>query len=132
VFTRPVTRAVTGRPYEYAMATIRSIGDLQSRYIEPRAGYWEKEAYRFVLERGPAWLALDSNTGLLEGTPSATDMGEAEVVVRVSTAYPDEVPEDSKSGREFQKRRKLAAHGLECTHRFVLSTVVQAQDAALR
>jgi len=122
VFTRPVQTAAVEQPYEYRMDTIRSIGDLQSRYVEPRASFWEREDYRFTLESGPQWLRLDEATGVLRGTPSASDVGQETVVIRVTTSYPDEVPADSKSGADFQKRRTLPDLKRECTHRFLLST----------
>ena len=125
VFTRPVASAVVEQPYEYQMDTIRSIGDLQSRYIEPRNSYWEEEEYAFTIEAGPAWLRLDQTTGLLTGTPSASDVGEDTVVIRVSTSYPREVPATSKSGKDFQKRRTLPALKRECVRRFVLTTAAQ-------
>ena len=124
VFTRPVTAAVAGQPYEYQMQTIRTIGDLQSRYIEPRASYCEKEEYRFALETGPAWLRLDESAGLLTGAPSADDLGKARVAIRVTASYPHEVPEDSKSGTCFQRRRTDPELQRECTHEFVLTTTL--------
>jgi Putative Ig domain len=122
VFTKPVETAAVGQPYRYQMVTLQSIGDLQSRYVEPRQGYREKEAYGFTLEAGPAWLKLDEKTGLLSGTPAASDAGETAVKVRVSVSYPDEVPPDSKVGPEFQKRRTRPDLQRECLHQFTLKT----------
>ncbi|MCP4641581.1 MAG: hypothetical protein GY851_14150 [bacterium] len=110
VFTRPVTEARAGRLYKYRMDTIRTIGDLQSRYIPPGHSYWEREAYAFTLEEGPEWLSLDADTGLLRGKPGDKDTGVHPVVVKVTTSYPDEVPPDSKSGKHFQHRRENAAN----------------------
>ncbi len=122
VYTRPVVQATAGQPYAYQLDTIRTIGDLQHRYVEPTKGYWEKEAYRFSLKNGPAWVALDEATGLLTGAPSATDAGETTVEILVTATYPDEVDAESKSGKSFQKRRMRAELRRECTHRFVLET----------
>jgi len=122
VFTRPVTLATVGRTYRYRMDTIRAIGDLQSRYIEPQKAYWEKEEYTFTLGAGPAWLELDEASGLLTGTPRVEDVGDQPVVVRVTASYPHEVPQSSESGGYFQKRRTNPALRRECTHQFVLTT----------
>jgi len=120
VFTRPVDSAHVGQPYEYRMDTVRSIGDLQHRYVAPEQGYWEEEAYTFALERGPDWLQLGAGSGLLSGTPELDDIGEEEVVVRVSVSYPREVEKASKNGENFQRRREDPALKRECTHTFTL------------
>jgi hypothetical protein len=65
---------------------------------------------------------LDETTGLLSGRPGPHDVGEDTVTVRVTVAYPDEVPKTSKSGSEFQKRRTDPALRRECVHEFVLKT----------
>ncbi len=121
IYTRPATTARVGQPYRYQMKTIESIGDLQHRYIPPGYTYWEKEGYRFHLESGPKWLTLDEATGLLAGMPPASGASDTEVVVRVSTHYPDEVAPESKNGGAFQKRRADPALKRETTHRFRLS-----------
>lgn len=46
-----------------------------------RRYYFDIEKPRFTLERGPAWLKNDQNTGVLSGTPDAT--GRADVVVAI-------------------------------------------------
>jgi putative Ig domain-containing protein len=120
VYTRPVTTARAGQPYRYQLKTTESIGDLQHRYIPPGYTYWEKEGYRFHLESGPAWLSLDEATGLLTGTPPASASSSSEVIVRVSTHYPDEVAPESKNGSGFQKRRTDPTLKRETTHRFRL------------
>ncbi|MBN2310703.1 MAG: hypothetical protein JXR94_17150, partial [Candidatus Hydrogenedentes bacterium] len=120
VFTRPVGEAAVGQPYSYALDTIRSIGDFQHRYDEPGHAYWEREAYLFAIERGPAWLHVDEATGLLSGTPGADGVGDAEVVVHVTTEYPAEVPVTAKSGEDFQNRRTRPDLKRECRHRFVI------------
>ena len=123
VFTRPVEVAVVGEPYVYQIKTIRSLGDLQYRYIDGHHGYWEKEEYGFELVEGPAWLKLDQSSGLLRGTPSLSDVGTSSVAVRVRTMYPHEVPADTKSGEVFQKRRQLPVEQREHIHRFTITTV---------
>jgi hypothetical protein len=44
--------------------------------------YWDIEKPRFSLQRGPAWLQIDQETGRLSGTPDA--VGKSEVVVAVT------------------------------------------------
>ena len=122
VYTRPAGQATVGQPYQYQLETIRTIGDLQHRYVEPTKGYWEKEAYQFTLRIGPAWLGLDETTGLLTGTLLAADVGQTTVEILVTTTYPDEVDASSKAGKSFQKRHTQPELDPECVHRFVLET----------
>ena len=119
VYTRPVTEVDVGDPYLYQMQTFRTIGDLQHRYIEPGNAYWEREEYRFELVKGPAWLRLDAAAGLLTGAPTASDLGTADVEVRVHTEYPHEVPPDTKNGDTFQKTGPKFHR--ETTHSFTLT-----------
>jgi hypothetical protein len=46
------------------------------------SGYFDIEKPVFKLVSGPAWLSIDSKTGLLSGVPDAS--GKAEVSVSVS------------------------------------------------
>jgi hypothetical protein len=122
VYSRPVLQATVGKPYAYQVETLRTIGDLQHRYVDPTKGYWEKEAYRFTLQEGPAWLALDKTNGMLTGTPHADDVGRVPVEILITTEYPDEVGPASKTGKSFQKRRTRPELRRECVHRFMLET----------
>lgn len=101
VYSWPDPDARVGEPWEYDAECIESIGDLQSRYVDPGKAYFEQEAYRWELVEGPDWLALNASTGMLSGTPDAA--GDVRVALRLRVAYPHEVPPDSKSGDLFQK-----------------------------
>jgi hypothetical protein len=81
IFSAPVAAANAGRQYRYSVRATRSLGDLSARIKEGKEvnGYFDIETPRFTLERGPAWLKIDEQTGLLSGTP--TGAGKAEVVV---------------------------------------------------
>jgi hypothetical protein len=81
IYSRPVTTARVGSPYRCTLATLRSLGDLRMRVIDGREtmSFWEIEASRFALRRGPSWLALDPVTGVLSGIPDRP--GEFPVVV---------------------------------------------------
>ena len=43
--------------------------------------FWDVEKPRFSMDRGPAWLMIDNDTGRLSGTPDA--VGKSKVVVAV-------------------------------------------------
>jgi len=66
IWTNPATAAQVGQAYRYQAKAIRSMGDLQHRYGEwaTQKGFWEKENLCFSLVSGPAWLAVDSRSGL--------------------------------------------------------------------
>jgi hypothetical protein len=80
ISSKSVDTAKVGTPYRYAVATVRSLGDLRSR--SEGASFWDIEKPKFALTQGPAWLRIDENTGVLSGTPDAA--GTAEVVVIVT------------------------------------------------
>jgi hypothetical protein len=81
LYSKPVGAAKVGAEYRYALAAVRSIGDLRSRVVNGRetASFWDIEKPRFALTQGPAWLKVDEVTGLLSGTPDKA--GKVEVVV---------------------------------------------------
>ena len=102
IFSRPVTTATVGKPYTYALRTLRCIGDAQHRYT--KGTKWrEEEECKFTLATGPKWLKLDPKTGVLSGAPKAKDMGTAEVTVTAKRLYPHEVKPSEKKSRYFQK-----------------------------
>jgi hypothetical protein len=84
IFSEPVTRATNGVEYRYPVTAIRSLGDLRTRVVAGKEtmNYWDVERPRFELERGPRWLTIDGETGLLSGTPDRP--GPTEVVVAVA------------------------------------------------
>jgi hypothetical protein len=73
-----------GSEYRYALAAVRSLGDLRTRVVggKETMNYWDVENPRFALRQGPAWLKIDEHTGLLSGIPEAP--GKAPVVVTVT------------------------------------------------
>ena len=81
IFNQPPATGAKGKEYEHTLATIRSLGDLRMRIVSGKetTGFWDVEKPQFKIERGPAWLKIDKNTGRLSGTPDVT--GKAEVVV---------------------------------------------------
>ncbi|MFO7975126.1 MAG: hypothetical protein R6V12_10880 [Candidatus Hydrogenedentota bacterium] len=122
VYSRPVTEAKVGTPYRYEINSLRSLGDLQSRYTDPQKAFRETEAYTFTLEKGPPWLECDASTGVLHGTPSAEDIGDEEVVVGISASYPEEVSEEDDPNGYFQDRRKKPQYRIAGSHAFILHT----------
>ncbi|MEA3365721.1 MAG: hypothetical protein U9Q79_08790, partial [Candidatus Hydrogenedentes bacterium] len=127
VYSRPVTEARVGSEYIYEIKTLRSLGDLQSRYTDPQKAFREAEAYAFTLEKGPNWLECDPSTGILRGIPSGKDVGEEEIVVTISARYPDEVSEEDDPHGYFQSRRKKPQYRVAGSHRFILRTLKAAQ-----
>jgi len=81
IYSKPVVTAKVGVAYRYTVCANRSLGDLSARMKDGQQvnGYFDIEKPRFALERGPTWLKLDENTGLLSGTPDAA--GKVEVAV---------------------------------------------------
>ena len=82
VYTRPPLRATVGRRYSYRPGCLLSIGDLRCRYGY-NCAFWDREVAGFALTRAPAWLAIDSATGRVSGTPPAGSAGPHEVMLRV-------------------------------------------------
>jgi len=119
VYTVPPATAAVGRPFRYAPRTIRSLGDLQCRYAEPRRAYWEREEYSFTLARGPGWLSVDEATGVVQGTPGADDAGDADVEITVTRRFPHEAAPTGRDRGIFEKsdERFQASHA----HRFRLN-----------
>ena len=81
LWSRPVTAARVGSEYRYALAAIRSLGDLRTRVVAGREtmNYWDIESPRFALRQGPGWLKINEHTGVLSGIPDAP--GSVPVVV---------------------------------------------------
>ncbi len=81
LYSRPVTTAKVRTRYRCSLSTLRSLGDLRTRVIDGKEtmSFWEIEAPRFSLRRGPSWLQIDPVTGMLSGIPDRP--GEYPVVV---------------------------------------------------
>lgn len=84
IYSAPIKTGQVGAAYRYQARANRSLGDLVSRMENNQLvrGYFNIEYPRFALEKGPAWLKIDSATGELSGTPDAA--GDVEVVVNVT------------------------------------------------
>jgi hypothetical protein len=115
LWSRPVTEAKVGAEYRYAVAALRSLGDLRTRVINGKEtmNYWDIERPRFVLEKGPAWLRIDERTGVLSGVPDSP----GKVVVSVTVTIDREV-------------RKLDERALSWGQEKMLSTGRQRVGAA--
>jgi hypothetical protein len=89
LWSRPVTAARVGSEYRYALAAIRSLGDLRTRVVggKETMSYWDVENPRFALQQGPAWLKIDERTGVLSGIPESP----GKVVITVAATIDREV-----------------------------------------
>jgi arylsulfatase A-like enzyme len=67
----PATKAEVGSAYSYPLT----------------AADFENDPFSFSSVTLPAWLNFNSNTAVLSGSPSASDIGANPVVLRVSDAY---------------------------------------------
>lgn len=103
IYTKPVTTALVGQPYHYQARTLVSLGDLQQRYAEPYFAYWEREGYDFSLVEGPSWMSMDSASGEMTGTPSATDRGFFKVIILCRRTFPFEQEPEEFNAHYFQK-----------------------------
>jgi len=102
VYTKPVTSAKVGREYRYEIKSLRSLGDYQCKqdpaveHKEYAYRFWDIEENAFKLLDGPPWLILDAESGVLSGTPTATDIGTAPVQVEVINQF------GARAGQEFE------------------------------
>ncbi|HEX7900286.1 MAG TPA: Ig domain-containing protein, partial [Planctomycetota bacterium] len=78
IFSVPEAKAKAGAPYQYAVRANRSLGQMTFRQGNA-ANFWDIEKLRFALAKGPDWLKIDAETGLLSGTPPAAGAFEVEV-----------------------------------------------------
>ena len=85
IYSQPIMTAKVGTLYTYRVCANRSLGDLSARMKgnEQVSGYFDIEQPRFVLERGPAWLKMDEDTGVLSGTPDVAGKAEVKVAALV-------------------------------------------------
>jgi hypothetical protein len=93
IYSRPITRARVGRPYQYEVRSLRSLGDYQCKQ-DPAVDvkqyayrFWDIEQNRFALLAGPRWLSIDAATGRLSGTPAEADVGQVQVKLEVSNQF---------------------------------------------
>src|SRR4029077_7377054 len=83
-FSRPSKTTTQGKEFNDEVWTVRSLGDLRMRIVAGKetTNFWDVEKPRFKIERGPAWLKMDKETGQISGTPDT--IGKSEVVVGVT------------------------------------------------
>jgi hypothetical protein len=115
LWSRPVTTARVGSEYRYALAAIRSLGDLRTRGVRGKetTSYWDVEKPRFALQQGSRWLKIDERTGVLSGVPTSP----GKVVITVTATI-------DREARRLDER--ALSWGLEK----VLSTSTQRVGAA--
>jgi acetyl esterase/lipase len=84
IWSKAPDTAKVGTEVRYQVRAISSLGDLRVRFVAGKetASFWDIEKPRFALVKGPTWLRMDENTGVLRGTPDAA--GSTDVVVRVT------------------------------------------------
>lgn len=84
IFSKPPAKATKGKEFRHEISVIHSLGDLRMRIVDGKetTSFWDVEMPRFSIQRGPAWLLIDKNTGQLSGTPDV--VGKSEVVVAVT------------------------------------------------
>ncbi len=85
IFSQPPSAARVGADYSYQPLANRSLGDLKARYVDGREvrAFFEMEAPKFALEKGPAWLKVDPATGLLSGKPDAPGKFDVTLVATI-------------------------------------------------
>jgi hypothetical protein len=81
IWSTPAATAKAGASYRYVVQANRSLGDLRLRQVNGHdvASFWDIEKLRFSLAKGPSWLTLDADSGVLSGTPPAAGAFEVEV-----------------------------------------------------
>lgn len=115
ISSQPAELARVGTEYRHQVAAIRSLGDLRVRLVDgkPAASFWDIEKPTYSLQRGPAWLKINPDTGVLSGTPDV--VGKAEVVVTVTLE---------------RSARKLDDSRLSWGHEVVLGIVTEKLGSA--
>ena len=103
IYGKPATQAKIGTEYRCQLQANRSLGDLRLRNVNGKetADFWDIEKVKFAIEQGPAWLKIDSTTGLLSGTPDAA--GKVDVAVTVTIDQQVRKLDDSTLGWGIEK-----------------------------
>jgi len=81
IYSKPALEAKVGVEYRSQVFANRSLGDLRKRNPEV-ANFWDIEHPKYAL-KGPNWLKLDADTGVLSGTPDAAGKFEVEVTATI-------------------------------------------------
>jgi len=81
IYSKPALTAKVGAEYRSQVSANRSLGDLRKRDPEV-ANFWDIEHPKYAV-KGPGWLKLDADTGVLSGTPDAAGKFEVEVTATI-------------------------------------------------
>lgn len=84
IVLQPPEEIFVGERIEYAVRSLRSLGDLQYRYESPNRGFWEAEIFTFRLQDAPLWLSI-SDRGVVSGVPSQAGSVSFKVVIESSS-----------------------------------------------
>jgi hypothetical protein len=103
ILGQPVTQANVGAQYRCQLQANHSLGDLRLRIVNGKetANFWDIEKPRFAIAQGPAWLKIDTATGLLSGTPDAA--GKVDVAVTVTIDQETRKLDDGTLGWGIEK-----------------------------
>jgi putative Ig domain-containing protein len=111
LYSRPTQTVTVGKPYRYQLKTLNCLGDLQYRYAKPNYKFWEIEGHECELTEGPPWLELDTDVGILSGTPTHQDIGVHRVTITCRRTYPRELKSDDYRSSYFLKDQpRFQAH----------------------
>ena len=71
IFSTPPSRVKKGSPFQYQIRAIRSLGNLECKF-RCLDTFWKREGVTHKISEAPSWLQMDSETGMLRGTPKST------------------------------------------------------------
>ena len=86
IWSMPPARAVAGELTTYALRVVRSTGELRCLSDGPQrylSAMRDGDVLHFILDEGPAFIALDPSTGVLTAAPETHHLGFHTVTVRV-------------------------------------------------
>jgi hypothetical protein len=84
------------------------------------ASFWDIEKLGFALVKGPSWLAMDADSGVLSGTPPETGAFEIEVTATLDREVRRRDPDVLSWGNEKVLSTTTERVGA-ATQRFTLS-----------
>jgi hypothetical protein len=85
IYSEPPVAARVGGDYQYQPHANRSLGDLKARDVDGREvrAFFEIEAPKYTIVKGPAWLKIDPATGALSGRPEAVGKYEVSILATI-------------------------------------------------
>jgi hypothetical protein len=83
IYSRMPTEAAYNKRFRHQVKAIASIGDLKCKGGY-NAAFWDREILIFSLTKAPDWLKINTNTGELTVAPTPDDVGQHEVILRVT------------------------------------------------